>query len=250
VCQPGSRATPPGRRISLPPGRGSTGTGALAAPRSAAALRRPVGQWLTNQRRPGVLCGHPERRAELAAIDEGRSPPWPLDWQRKWAAARQLVEASVPLEDIASGVVISGDDIGRWLTRQTQPVVWDKLADGQRERLHRVGIITPAAATPPAPAAEGERRARAAAGRLGSFARGLAALKTGPAAGCVRPRRTGGSWAGRARLGLPAGCGGLGGGGPWGGGWSEGFGGRCGAGPRVPGVCVKPLAQWSRVVDH
>jgi hypothetical protein len=32
----------------------------LCAPRSAVALDRPVGQWLSNLRRAGALEGHPE----------------------------------------------------------------------------------------------------------------------------------------------------------------------------------------------
>ncbi|WUC84041.1 helicase associated domain-containing protein [Streptomyces sp. NBC_00536] len=63
--------------------------GTLAAPRHATALDRPVGQWLTNVRRPGGLGtdpGRARRRAEaLAAIDEDWNPGargWTVDWQR------------------------------------------------------------------------------------------------------------------------------------------------------------------------
>lgn len=63
--------------------------GTLAAPRSATALDRPVGQWLSNQRRPGALAGHPEREATLAAIDPDWNPAWPLDWQRHYAGVRE-----------------------------------------------------------------------------------------------------------------------------------------------------------------
>lgn len=118
--------------------------GTLAAPRSATALDRAVGMLLANLRRPGVLDKYPQRAKALAALDEDWNPPWALDWQRKWAAARQLVDAGVPLADITPGTTISGEDIGRWLQRQSAPHTWNKLADGQRERLARIGVQAPA----------------------------------------------------------------------------------------------------------
>lgn len=48
----------------------------LCAPRSATALDRPVGQWLSNLRRPGALEGHPEWKTALEAVDEDWSPEW------------------------------------------------------------------------------------------------------------------------------------------------------------------------------
>ncbi len=63
--------------------------GTLAAPRHAVALDKPVGQWLTNLRRPGGLGKDPERAArraqQLAAIDPHWNPGqlgWTVDWQR------------------------------------------------------------------------------------------------------------------------------------------------------------------------
>jgi len=63
--------------------------GTLAAPRNATALDKPVGQWLTNIRRPGGLSKDPQRalqRAEqLAAIDPDWNPGvlgWSVDWHR------------------------------------------------------------------------------------------------------------------------------------------------------------------------
>ncbi|WP_406191006.1 helicase associated domain-containing protein [Streptomyces sp. NBC_01017] len=50
----------------------------LCAPRSATMLDRPVGQWLSNLRRPGALDGHPEWKSALEALDE--------DWNRSWPA--------------------------------------------------------------------------------------------------------------------------------------------------------------------
>ncbi|MEV5283556.1 helicase associated domain-containing protein [Streptomyces sp. NPDC051994] len=53
--------------------------GTLAAPRHATALDKPVGQWLTNCRRPDGLGKDPKRakvRAEqLAAVDPEWNPP-------------------------------------------------------------------------------------------------------------------------------------------------------------------------------
>lgn len=38
------------------------------------ALSRPVGQWLSNSRRPGALDGHPEWTAALEAVDAPLEP--------------------------------------------------------------------------------------------------------------------------------------------------------------------------------
>ncbi|GHF73959.1 helicase [Streptomyces mashuensis] len=63
----------------------------LCAPRNAVALDKPVGQWLSNLRRPGALDKYPERAEALAAIDRDWNPAWPLDWQRHYAAVRVLL---------------------------------------------------------------------------------------------------------------------------------------------------------------
>ncbi|MGW6521360.1 helicase associated domain-containing protein [Streptomyces sp. NPDC054962] len=60
----------------------------LCAPRTATVLDRPVGQWLSNLRRPGALDGHPGWKAALDAVDEDWNPVWPADWQRHYAALR------------------------------------------------------------------------------------------------------------------------------------------------------------------
>ncbi|MFD1275459.1 helicase associated domain-containing protein [Streptomyces kaempferi] len=65
----------------------------LCAPRSAVALDRPVGQWLSNLRRPGALAGHPEREAALAAIDPDWNPAWP---------------------EVLPGFTVHGMDVGRF----------------------------------------------------------------------------------------------------------------------------------------
>ncbi|MFF6961666.1 Helicase associated domain protein [Streptomyces sp. NPDC008317] len=144
--------------------------GTLAAPRSATALDRPVGQWLSNLRRPGVLGDHPERAAALAEIDPDWNPEWPLEWQRHFAGLAQLRQAQVPVEAIEPGTTIDGDDIGRWLAKQRQTVVWAKLTDQQRDKLTGIGV-QPLAEDAPAKAPKGP------VGAAGAFERGVAALR-------------------------------------------------------------------------
>ncbi|MEU4490201.1 Helicase associated domain protein [Streptomyces purpurascens] len=140
----------------------------LAAPRSATMLDRPVGQWLSNLRRPGALDGRPEWKAALEAVDEHWDPEWPADWQRHYAAVREmLVEESV-LAYIEPGVTVHGMDIGRWYARQRQHDVWHGLMDGQRELLEQLGIRP----LPPEPKVP----AKASGGASGAFERGVAAL--------------------------------------------------------------------------
>lgn len=92
--------------------------GTLAAPRHATALDKPVGQWLTNVRRPGRLGKGPvlaERRAAaLGAIDEEwnpGAPGWTVDWQRRYAGLRTLLEGGARLANIVPGVTWHGEDI-------------------------------------------------------------------------------------------------------------------------------------------
>ena len=111
----------------------------LAAPRTATALDRAVGQFLSNMRRPGALTGLPEREAALVEID----PDWPLEWQRHYAGAgvrECLRELGAGLVDLEPGVTVHGHDVGRWLERQRQAVVWRGLTEGQRERLTALGV--------------------------------------------------------------------------------------------------------------
>ncbi|MFF4021180.1 Helicase associated domain protein [Streptomyces sp. NPDC001843] len=140
----------------------------LCAPRSAVALDRPVGQWLSNLRRPGALEGHPEWKAALEAVDEDWNPKWPADWQRHYAALRELVADEEDQAEVLPGVTVHGMDIGKWLARQRKPEIWQALHDGQRERLAQLGIA------PPAP--EQEAPAKAPKGGSEAFERGVAAL--------------------------------------------------------------------------
>ncbi|MFF9063104.1 Helicase associated domain protein [Streptomyces sp. NPDC014882] len=137
----------------------------------------PVGQHMANLRRKGGLGKDQQRAAEraqqLAAIDEDWNCPWPLHWQRHYAVLRDLVDADGSLPKIQPGVLFEGDDIGRWLQRQSQPATWAQLSTEQQKRLAKLGV-TPAEAPTPAPAAarttKGPSKAQAA------FQRGLAAL--------------------------------------------------------------------------
>lgn len=101
----------------------------------------PVGQHAANLRRKGGLGKDPERAAvraaQLTAIDEDWDCPWPLDWQRVLA---DLVDADGSLPDIAPGVLMDSDDIGRRLQRQTHPGTWAQLSTEQQERLSKLGV--------------------------------------------------------------------------------------------------------------
>ncbi|MFE9099045.1 Helicase associated domain protein [Streptomyces sp. NPDC007264] len=136
----------------------------LCAPRSAVALSRPVGQWLSNLRRPGALDGHPEWETALKDVDEDWNPSWPAEWQRHYAALRELVADEEGQPEVLPGVTVHGMDIGKWLAKQRTSKVWQALTDGQRERLEQLGI------TPLAPAPEEPTRAST------TFERGVTAL--------------------------------------------------------------------------
>ncbi|MGC3003421.1 Helicase associated domain protein [Streptomyces sp. G35A] len=139
----------------------------------------PIGQHMANLRRKGGLGKDPERAAkraeQLAAIDPDWNCPWPLNWQRHYRHLADLAadEADGHLPDIAPGVLMDGDDIGKWLQQQKQPSTWKLLSSKQQERLTRLGI-KPLEEPSPAPAAtratKGPSKAQAA------FQRGLAAL--------------------------------------------------------------------------
>lgn len=154
--------------------------GTLAAPVGASALDRPVGQWLANCRKAGGLgkdTARAERRAaQLAEIDPDWRPAWPVDWQRSYAAVEQMIALGTVLEDVVPGVTASGMDVGRWLQRQREHVVWEQLADGQRQRLTALGVaplppVEPKAVARPEAAGKGPKRLPAA------FVRGCAALE-------------------------------------------------------------------------
>ncbi|MFF3207740.1 Helicase associated domain protein [Streptomyces sp. NPDC002962] len=143
----------------------------LCAPRPATMLDRPVGQWLSNLRRPGALDGHPEWKTALEAVDEDWNPAWPADWQRHYAALRELVRDEEGQADVLPGVTVHGMDVGKWLARQRKPEVWQALHDGQRERLEAVGVVPVVLVAP-----EPEAPVKPSTAPLSAFERGVAAL--------------------------------------------------------------------------
>ncbi|MFD5662829.1 DEAD/DEAH box helicase, partial [Streptomyces hirsutus] len=137
----------------------------------------PIGQHMANLRRKGGLGRDPKRAAEraqqLAAIDPDWNCPWPLNWQRHYRILADLVDADGHLPDIAPGVLMDGDDIGRWLQRQREASTWAQLSTEQQERLSVLGVQpvqVPSAAPAAGRAAKGSGKAQQA------FQRGLTAL--------------------------------------------------------------------------
>jgi superfamily II DNA or RNA helicase len=137
----------------------------------------PIGQHMANLRRKGGLGKDPERAAarakQLEAIDRDWNCPWPLDWQRHYRVLADLVDADGSLPDIAPGVLMDGDDIGKWLQQQRKPGTWAQLSTEQQERLSTLGIKPaerPAAVPTATRATKGPSKAQQA------FQRGLAAL--------------------------------------------------------------------------
>ncbi|MEU3558640.1 helicase associated domain-containing protein [Kitasatospora sp. NPDC006786] len=76
----------------------------------------------------------------LAGIDPDWNHAWPLDWQRHYAAVADCVEGGAQLGDLPPGATLQGLDVGRWVERQRQHIVWQGLMDGQRERLVVLGV--------------------------------------------------------------------------------------------------------------
>ncbi|MFE5207645.1 Helicase associated domain protein [Streptomyces sp. NPDC056600] len=138
----------------------------------------PVGRHLANLRREGGLGKNAERAqrraAQLAAVDADWNCSWPLDWQRHYRVLVDLVDADGALPDIAPGVLVEGDDIGRWLQQQRRPSVWTQLSAEQRERLTVLGITPPLDALSLAPVAASATKGLGRAQQ--AFQRGLAAL--------------------------------------------------------------------------
>jgi hypothetical protein len=140
----------------------------------------PIGQHMANLRRKGAKNGlgkNPERAAvraaQLTEIDPDWDCPWPLDWQRHYRVLADLVDADGQLPDIAPGVLMDGDDIGKWLQQQKQSGIWVRLLPEQQERLTALGV-KPLEAPSPAPAAA--RMTKGPSKAQQAFQRGLAAL--------------------------------------------------------------------------
>lgn len=109
----------------------------------------------------------------LTEIDPDWDCPWPLDWQRHYRVLTDLVDADGSLPEIQPGVLMDGDDIGKWLQQQKQPGTWARLLPEQQERLTTLGV-QPAEAPSPAPAAG--RTTKGPSKAEHAFQRGLAAL--------------------------------------------------------------------------
>ncbi|MFH8558853.1 Helicase associated domain protein [Streptomyces celluloflavus] len=140
----------------------------LCAPRSATALDRPVGQWLSNLRRAGALEDRPEWRTALEVVDEHWDPAWPAEWQRHYAALRELLTDEEDHSDVLPGFTVHGMDVGKWLAKQRQHTVWAGLMDGQRELLEAVGVV-------PLPPEQAEPT-KALKKAVSAFEKGVAAL--------------------------------------------------------------------------
>ncbi|MEV0468558.1 DEAD/DEAH box helicase [Streptomyces prunicolor] len=134
----------------------------------------PVGEHMANLRRREGLGKNPERAtvraAQLAAIDTDWNCPWPLDWQRHHRVLADLAadEPDGILPAVEPGVLFEGDDLGRWLQRQTHD--WSHLTEEQQRRLSRLGVKP---AEQPAPATPDGAKA---SGKASAFQSGLAAL--------------------------------------------------------------------------
>ncbi|MGC5396478.1 Helicase associated domain protein [Streptomyces sp. DT20] len=140
----------------------------LCAPRSATILDRPVGQWLSNLRRPGALADKPEWETALREVDEDWNPSWPPEWQRHYAVVREMLIEENILAYIEPGVTVHGMNIGKWLARQRTPEVWEALTGGQRERLEAIGVVPMVA--------ELEALAKPSTPPVSAFEKGVAAL--------------------------------------------------------------------------
>ncbi|MGW0545222.1 Helicase associated domain protein [Streptomyces griseoincarnatus] len=134
----------------------------------------PVGEHMANLRRTHGLGKNPDRAAtraaQLAQIDPDWNCPWPLDWQRHYRVLADLTadEPDGTLPAIEPGVLFEGDDLGRWLQRQTRD--WLQLSEEQQRRLSALGV-TPAEQPAPATTDSGKT-----SGKASAFQRGLAAL--------------------------------------------------------------------------
>ncbi|MGW4178659.1 helicase associated domain-containing protein [Streptomyces rubiginosohelvolus] len=146
----------------------------LACPRNAVWDGVPLGQWISNLRRPGGLGTDPvraeERRKALETIDPEWNPTgWPVDWQRHYAATRHLLAEEQGGVELLPGITVNGIDVGTWTARQTDPAVWDTLLPEQQTRLEALGL-TRRTDTAPATTAAGK------GGKGSAFERGITAL--------------------------------------------------------------------------
>jgi len=86
--------------------------GHLAAPQNAVQDGVRVGQWLANQRRVGVMDGHPERVAALDALDRWWRPDgWTIAWQRAANETRLHLARGGTLDELVPGYTAGGEDM-------------------------------------------------------------------------------------------------------------------------------------------
>lgn len=135
--------------------------GHLLAPTDATYQGYRVGIWLKNQRAaarkaagieqrrvrglPVVSAAGalPEgRREQLEDIDPSWCPSWPVEWQRCFHLTRLHLEAGGVLPTEPGGVVLQGEDLGRWV--RGQRLGWDKLTAVQQWLCEQVLGIEPA----------------------------------------------------------------------------------------------------------
>ncbi|MFJ2272507.1 helicase associated domain-containing protein [Streptomyces sp. NPDC087849] len=101
-------------------------------------------------------------------MDGDWNPSWPPDWQRHFAALRELLAEESILAYVEPGVTVHGMDIGKWLARQRTPEAWTALSSGQRERLEVIGVVPMTA--------ELEAPAKPSTPPVSAFEKGVAAL--------------------------------------------------------------------------
>lgn len=114
----------------------------------AIPLHQPGGQFLVSQRalaRNNRL--HPERHAQLAALDPHWTLPHGPDWHRKFHLLRRHIEAGHNPTTLHRDTVIDGVKVGRWLHRQFS--TWKQLTPGQRDLLGHLQLTPAAVPLPP-----------------------------------------------------------------------------------------------------
>ena len=75
----------------------------LAAPRTATALDKPVGQWLSNLRRPGARGDHPERDKARSIVAASTGIASAVAVGRRYADQAATAAARCPSAQLAEG---------------------------------------------------------------------------------------------------------------------------------------------------
>ncbi|MFJ2379304.1 helicase associated domain-containing protein [Streptomyces sp. NPDC087769] len=82
------------------------------------------------------------RRDEPDAIDPGWCPVWDTAWQRCYRLTQNHIQAGGTLPETVGGVVVHGEDLGRWVTAQR--FGWEQLLPAQQWILENTLKIAPA----------------------------------------------------------------------------------------------------------